>query len=181
MRRICLITRDAVTAAYFEALLHERASLTVTEGTRRLPDTDLFVLDTDSILDPIDLPAHLPRLTVGSDGTPDLLRPFTDRVLLARLLPESTEGARPHLLPSGQCLVAGGGEYRLSDTEYRLLSELFRAEGEEVDCETLFSRVWEGREMNLNLLRVTVSHLRQRLKDAELSISSTRGGYRLEL
>ena len=35
--------------------------------------------------------------------------------------------------------------------------------------------------MNLNLLRVTVSHLRRHLKNAELSILSTRGGYRLEL
>jgi DNA-binding winged helix-turn-helix (wHTH) protein len=83
-------------------------------------------------------------------------------------------------LPEELSLVTSNGELRLSETEYRLLSALFLADGAEVDCQILFCRVWEGKPLNVNLLRVTVSHLRQRLKDADISVVSTRGGYRLE-
>ena len=41
MRRIALITRDGVTAEYFEALLYEKATLTVLDGSRKIPDCDL--------------------------------------------------------------------------------------------------------------------------------------------
>lgn len=181
MRRIALVTRDCITAAYFEALLFERASLTVLDGTRKIPDCDLVVFDLDSLGEDVKLPTSIPHLTIGRCGTPDLKRPFSDRSLLQRLLPEKESAVEPHLLPEELCLVTGNGEYRLSDTEYRLLSELFRAEGGEVPCTELFCRVWEGKSLNVNLLRVTVSHLRQRLKNAGLSILSTRGGYRLEI
>lgn len=181
MRRIALITRDRVTASYFEALLFEKASLTVLDGARRIPEVDLAVFDLDSLGEDVKLPASIPHLTIGRGETPDLRRPFTDRALLLRLFPEKENAMEPHLLPQELCLVTGSGEYRLSDTEYRLLSELFLAEGGEIGCAELFCRVWEGKPLNVNLLRVTVSHLRQRLKNAGLSILSTRGGYRLEL
>ncbi len=181
MRRICLLTRDEVTAEYFRALLFERANLVVQENARRLPDTDLVVLDLDSLGEDVRIPDSMQRLTIGRSGTPDLKRPFTDRSLMARLLPEKECAVEPHLVPEQLSLVTGSGEYHLSDTEYRLLSELFFADGAEIDCPSLFFRIWEGKPLNINLLRVTVSHLRQRLKSAGLSIISTRGGYRLEL
>ena len=181
MRRICLLTRDAVTAAYFEALLFERASLTVLDGSRKIPDADLIVFDLDSLGEDIKIPDNVPHLTFGRSGTPDLKRPFTDRALMMRLLPEKEAAVEPHLIPEELSLVTGSGEYRLSDTEYRLLSELFLADGAEIECSELFHRVWEDKPLNVNLLRVTVSHLRGRLKNADLSIVSTRGGYRLEL
>ena len=180
MRRIVLLTRDEVTAAYFKALLFEKASLSVQDSTRRIPEADLAVFDLDSLGEDVKPPASIPHLTIGRGETPDLRRPFTDRALMARLLPEKESAVEPHLLPKDLCLVTGNGEYRLSDTEYRLLSELFLAEGAEVACTLLFCRVWSGKAFNVNLLRVTVSHLRQRLKNAGLSILSTRGGYRLE-
>ena len=181
MRRITLLTRDRVTAAYFEALLFEKASLTVLDGTRRIPESDLIVLDLDSLGEDVKLPSQVPHLTIGRGKTPDLKRPFTDRSLLSRLFSEKESTVEPHLVPDELSLVTGSGEYRLSDTEYRLLSELFSSEGSEVDCSGLFARVWPERPFNVNLLRVTVSHLRRRLKNAGLSIQSTRGGYRLEL
>ena len=181
MKRICLLTRDGITAAYFKALLYGKASLAVQDHARKLPEADLLVVDLDSMDEDVGASYPMPRLTVGREGRADLKRPFTDRMLLTRLLSEKESTVEPHLLPDQQTLLTGSGEYRLSDTEYRLLSELFRAEGAEIDCQSLFGRVWEGREMNLNLLRVTVSHLRRHLKNAELSILSTRGGYRLEL
>lgn len=180
MRRICLFTRDEVTASYFKALLFGKASLTVLDGVRRIPEADLLVLDLDSMGEDLKLPSAPPHLTIGRCGAPDLKRPFTDRALMSRLLLVKESTVEPHLLCDRQSLVTGSGEYRLSDTEYRLLSELFRADGGEVDCAELFSRVWDGRALNINLLRVTVSHLRRRLRNAGLSILSTRGGYRLE-
>ena len=181
MRRIALITRDAVTAAYFEALLYEKASLTVLDGTKRIPQVDLAVFDLDSLGEDLKLPTSIPHLTIGRGETPDLRRPFSDHALMACLLPDLKSTVEPHLLPSELSLVTGNGEYRLSDTEYRLLSELLRAEGAEVGCSELFRRVWEEKAFNVNLLRVTVSHLRRRLKNAGLAILSTRGGYRIEL
>ena len=180
MRRIALITRDGVTAEYFEALLYEKATLTVLDGSRKIPDCDLVVIDVESLGEEVKIPSGIECLTMGRGETPDLKRPFTDRALIMRLLPEKESAVEPHLVPEELSLVAGNGEYRLSDTEYRLLAELFSADGSEVDCKILFDRVWEGKAYNVNLLRVTVSHLRQRLKNAEIAIVSTRGGYRLE-
>ena len=182
MRGICLLTRDPVTAAYFEALLFERANLTVLDGsTRRIPDGDLVVIDLDSLGEDVKIPSANPHLTMGRSGTPDIKRPFTDRALMSKLFPEKETAVEPHLVSETLSLVTGHGEYRLSDTEYRLLAELFGAEDLEVDCPTLFGRVWEDKELNVNLLRVTVSHLRRRLVSAGISIVSTRGGYRLEI
>ena len=78
--------------------------------------------------------------------------------------------------------IIGSNAYGFRFSGHRLLRYFRRIYVSAVDIEReLFCRVWEGKPLNVNLLRVTVSHLRQRLKNAGLSILSTRGGYRLEI
>lgn len=175
--RATLLTASEITRAYFEAVLHDRASLTVLDGTGELPPCEQLVIDLDTVPMPRRIPTGCRYFTIGSDGTPDLLRPFTDSELLDRLFPQDNVARKAALLEDPPRMVIGYDTILLSETERRLLSLLL--DGESVSYAALLADVWKDRGADENLLRVTVSHLRKKLAPYGMDIKSTRGAYRL--
>ncbi len=175
--RVALLTASEITRAYFEAILYGRASLAAIDGEGEIPPCELLAVDLDTVALPRRMPVGCRILTFGSVGTPDLLRPFTDRELLLRLFPENDPERPPRLLNDPPRLALGNDMLSLSETEHRLLSLLLV--GDEVPYGALLAGGWGDRGADENLLRVTVSHLRKKLSPYGLGIKSTRGAYRL--
>ncbi len=175
MTRVCLRTRSAVTEAYFAALLFDTAELLCLGERDPIPPCALLLTD----LDTADLPRHIPsgcrHLTVGSDGTPDILRPITDRELLDALFPRQIDADAPHLLDSPPRLAVSGAEIHLSKIEHRLLSALL-CQKPVPYAELIFSG-WGEKGADENILRVTVSNLRKKLAPYRVDIRAQGGAY----
>ena len=175
--RICLCTASEVTQAYFAAILDGCATLLCRGERGELPLCDLLVTDLDTVSMPSRIPSECRHLTIGSRGTPDILRPITDRELLDRLLLNESGDAEPTLLSNPPRLRLWDYELPLTATEHSLLDCLISRES--VPYADLRQAVWGDGEASDNLLRVTVSHLRRKLRPYRIRIESAQGMYTL--
>lgn len=116
-------------------------------------------------------------LDLGADDY--LVKPFGVPELLARLraLLRRREVGNPVKGPIyrfgdvtadmvSRCVMKAGVEVHLTVVEFRLLSELLRAEGRIATQRHLLREVWgPGHESNTHYLRIYMGHLRRKLED----------------
>ncbi len=174
---VSIRTASEVTAAYFAAILPCDCRLTRLSEAEKIPPCELVITDLDTVSPPRSLPRGCRHLTLGSEGTPDLLRPMTDEEILLRLFPSPSAGDEPKLLDAPPRLFVSGESVALTAREARILALLF--DGDEVSVERLLSEIRTERGADRNLLRVTLSNLRKKLVPYYIRIEPRRGSYRL--
>ncbi len=168
--RIRMRTKDPLFDAYFRAIVGSRA-----EFVRGAASPDLVLLDLDTA-DAAESDAGLPIVTVSKREGATLVRPFREEDALAAL---GLVGGSISLSSDG-ILHTPRGLLRLSAREHAILALLAERAGETVSLAQL-EMLWQT-PPSKNLLRVTVSHLRERLAGHGITLRSVRGeGYRLLL
>lgn len=175
MIRVCLRSESAVTRAYFSALLFDVAEVACVAERDPIPPSSILLTDLDTVAPPRRIPSGCRHITVASAGTPDILRPMTDREVLNVLFLREAEAGEPHLLDLPPRLSACGAEIHLSETEHRLLSALIG--GAAVRYADLISLVWKDKGADENILRVTVSNLRKKLAPYGIVLKAEAGAY----
>lgn len=176
MKRITVITRDALLGRRIALLFGGEYSVTVCESAAA--DGGIRIADIDT------LPEARGDILLsqgGGDGVITL--PFLIEELVAAVSTAERAHADTVSLVEGERAVRLRGEIiRLTEVEHRLLSVLMSAPvGEYVSRERLINEVWGG-ECDGGVVNVYIHYLREKMeKNGEkIIICSRREGYKLD-
>lgn len=179
MARAVIVGRDRYFA---DRLLYELdglfSDIRVAEGGSALPSGDAYFIDLDGGAPKT--AAGVPRFTFSRRGDADFPLPFPLGVVRAAVAAAKDRTPRLSLGEDGHTVLADGRAVRLSESEFSLLSLLYRAGGAYVARDTLLAEVF-GTAEDPGILNVYIHYLRKKLEagDEKIIFSSRGDGYRL--
>lgn len=167
-KRVAVITEDRIL---FQKIYLILKPIAIVQSSLGGEDVCLWDADSASGIAPEG------ALTVsGADG--DLVRPFTEEMLISLIL-ESEDSGKLLTLGDRRAFLRGR-EIRLTEVEFSLLSSLVNASGEYVMRERLISEVW-GEGADGGVLNVYIHYLREKLEceGEKVILSSRKHGYKI--
>ncbi len=173
-KRIGVLTLNDSIYNKIRLLLRKDAEVVRATGTEDCAGLSLLFTDLD-----ISCPGT-PTVRLGNSDGCDIPLPFRHEEIL-RTAEDSEDAPLLTLADERRCAVLAGEEIKLTDVEYRLLSELYRAEGDYVHRDVLLSKIW-GEGYDPGVVNVYIHYLRQKLErgDRRIILSSRKEGYGID-